>query len=148
MNWKKHNKDVCRCTNCGYNIIVSPTTVKEKWVGSLLATYLECPVCGEKNLKQLDTKQTYDLSRKGVKIQLLQKQNKKLSDKQKNRLKGIEKHLLIARKNLQKYWDEIYQLLNQYESEEKTEMADQEPTLGNQVTSTETLGEKEAEHAV
>ena len=45
------------------------------------------------------------------------------------------------------YWEKIYQSLNQYE-EEKTEIADQELTLGDKVTSTEQAGERMVEHVI
>lgn len=157
--WKKQKKNLCTCTNCGYNITVSPDTVKEKTFEGMIptifehgedqpiiATFIECPVCGERLLKQLDTQQTYELARKGVKLELLQRQGKKLSDKQKAKLKSIEQTLFNARKKLNElYWDETYQSLNQYE-EEKTEMVNQEPMLGNKVTNTVKLGERMAEH--
>lgn len=149
--WKKQKKNLCTCTNCGYNITVSPDTVKEKTFEDkvetvLIATFVECPVCGERLLKQLDTQQTYELARKGVKLELLQRQGKKLNDKQKAKLKSIEQTLFNARKKLNElYWDETYQSLNQYE-EEKTEMVNQEPMLGDEVTSTEQAGERMAEH--
>lgn len=148
--WKKQKKNICHCYNCGYEIQISPDTVKEKtFEDTVIATYVECPVCGERLLKQLDTAETMEMAKKGVKLDLLQKKGKKLSDKQKNRLKSIELMLSNTRKKLRNvYWDEIYQSLNQYEEDEKTEMADQEPTLGDEVTSTEQAGERMAEHVV
>lgn len=154
--WKKPKKNICHCSNCGYDIMITPDTVKEKTFGKhmpvvdkempIIATYIECPVCGELLLKQLDTERTSKMAQHGVKLEMLQRQGKKLNNKQKARLKKIEKDLFNTRKSLNLlYWDEIYQLLNQYE-DAKTEMADQEPTLGNEVTSTEQAGERMAEH--
>lgn len=154
--WKKPKKNICHCGNCGYDITITPDTVKEKTFDEyvpvvdkempIIATYIECPVCGERLLKQLDTEHTSKLAQHGVRLEMLQRQGKKLNDKQKSRLKKIEKHLFNTRKSLNLlYWDEIYQLLNQYE-EAKTEMADQESVLGDEVTSTEQAGERMAEH--
>lgn len=149
--WKKQKKNICHCHNCNYGINITPDTVKEKtfedtFETAITATYVECPVCGERLLKQLDTSKTMELAEKGVKLEMLQKRGKKLSDKQKNRLKGIERVLSNTRKKLKdRYWDEIYQSLNQYEPDQ-TEMANQEPTLGDEVTSTEQAGERMAEH--
>lgn len=148
--WKKPKKNKCQCSNCGYAITITPDTVKEKTFDnepSIIATYVECPVCGERLLKQLDTESTSKMAHHGVKLEMLQRQGKKLNNKQKSRLNKIEKYLFNTRKNLNLlYWDEIYQLLNQYE-EAKTEMADQEPVLGDEVTSTEQAGtERMAEH--
>ena len=137
----------CHCPNCTYVIRISPDNVKEKTFSSkLTATYVECPVCGEKILKQLDTEETLSLAEKGVKLELLQRKGKKLSDKQKARLKSIEQMLSNKRKKLNElYWEEIYQSLNS-EEEEKTGIVDQELMLGNQVTNTGKLGEREVEH--
>lgn len=141
---------MCRCHNCGYQVLISPDTVKEKTFGNnledaIIATYIECPVCGERLLKQLDNELTYEKSKQGAKLELLQRQGKKLNDKQKQRLKSINTVLANTRGKLNKlYWDETYQSLNQWE-DDKTEMADQEPTLGNEVTSTENAGERMAE---
>ena len=130
---KKPKKNMCHCSNCGYDTMISPDTVKEKTFDMeiatrierpVIATYVECPVCGERILKQLDTEKTMALAKHGVKLQLMQKQGKKLSDKQKSRLKRIESHLFNTRKNLNLlYWDEIYQSLNPVE-EDKTGTAD------------------------
>lgn len=141
--WKKQKKRTCSCYNCGYEIQISPDSVKEKTFEGMIptifehgedqpviATYVECPVCGERLLKQLDTPETMEMAEKGVKLELLQKRGKKLSDKQKNRLKSIEIMLSNTRKKLKtQYWDEIYQSLNQYE-DEKTGMVDQMPESG------------------
>lgn len=133
--WKKQKKRACKCYNCGYEIQISPDTVKEKTFGdslkdTIIATYVECPVCGERLLKQLDTPETAEMAENGVKLELLQKRGKKLSNKQKNRLKSIEVMLSNTRKKLKtQYWDEIYQSLNQYENE-KTGMVDQMPESG------------------
>lgn len=147
--WKKSKNKICHCHNCGYNIKIIPKTVKEKTFDksvkareALIATYIECPVCGERLLKQLDTEQTNKIAQQSVKLELLKRHGKKLSDKQKLRLKKIEKYLFDTRKSLNLlYWDEIYQLLNQCE-EAKTEMVNQEPTSGIKVTSTDQAGER------
>lgn len=146
----KKQKHVCRCHNCGYMVPISPDTVKEKTFGilgdTLIATYVECPVCGERLLKQLDNELTYEKARQGAKLELLQRQGKKLNDKQKQRLKSINLMLSNTRGKLNNaYWDETYQSLNQWE-DDKTEMADQEPILGEEVTSTVNAGERMAEY--
>lgn len=128
---KQQKKKACRCYNCGYDITISPDTVKEKTFGGIIATYVECPVCGERLLKQLDTEETRAKAEKGVKLELLQKSGKKLSPAQKRRLQSIETMLYNKRKILKEmYWDETYQSLNHYE-EEKTGTADPEPTQGD-----------------
>lgn len=142
---KKPKKKICLCHNCYYKIVISPTSVKEKTFElegekithpiTVTATYIECPVCGERLLKQLDTEESSRQAKKGVKLTLLQQQGKKLTQSQKRRLQSIERMLYNTRKNLKRmYWDEIYQSLNQYE--EQTGTADQELTLGKQGTST------------
>lgn len=158
----KKQKHTCRCLNCDYMVPVSPDTVKEKTFMlditeklseedithpvAVIATYVECPVCGERLLKQLDTPETQKKAQTGTKLELLQRQGKKLNDKQKQRLKSINSMLSNTRGKLKKaYWDEIYQSLNQWE-DDKTEMADQEPILGNKVTNTVNVGERMAEH--
>lgn len=158
----KRKKHICRCHNCGYNVPISPDTVKEKTFEvnttekllgegitqpiAIIATYVECPVCGERLLKQLDNELTYEKAKQGAKLELLQRRGKKLSDKQKQRLKSINSVLSNTRGKLNKaYWDETYQSLNQWEFD-KTEMADQEPILGDEVTSTENAGERMAEN--
>lgn len=147
----KKQKHACRCHNCDYMVPVSPDTVKEKTFGNnledaIIATYIECPVCGERLLKQLDTPETQKKAQTGTKLELLQRQGKKLNDKQKQRLKSINSMLSNTRGKLNKlHWDEIYQSLNQWE-DDKTETADQEPTLGNKVTNTVNVGERMAEH--
>ncbi len=132
---KKQKKKICKCHNCGYDITISPDTVKEKTFGNnledaIIATYVECPVCGERLLKQLDTEETQAKAEKGVKLDILQRSGKKLSPAQKKRLQSIEMMLYNTRKNLKElYWDEIYQSLNHYE-DEQTGTADPEPTQG------------------
>ena len=149
--WKKPDKKVCTCNNCGFQVLISPDSVKEKTFGNtlkdaIIATYVECPVCGEKNLKQLDTESTRQLAEKGVKLDLLQKRGKKLSDKQKVKLKSIERQLSNDRKLINKaFWDKIYQLLNP-EEEPKTGIADQELIPGSEVTNAGKLGERTVEH--
>lgn len=145
---KKQKKKVCQCNNCGYSIAITPDTVKEKTFEEIIAIYVECPVCGEKILKQLDTPETQEEAQRGVKLTLLRDKGKKLSEGQNRRLQSIEKELYNKRLKLNSlYWDEIYQSLNQTDEEdEKTEMANQEPLLGSQVTNTVKLGERMAEH--
>lgn len=148
MNRWKKKRSICHCYNCGYDIQISPDTVKETMIEGNIATYIECPVCGERMLKQLDTRETKKLAEKGVKLELLQRHGKKLSEKQKTRLKSIEKMLFNTRKQLkEQYWDEIYQSLNQYQ-EEKTGTADQGLVLGDEVTSTEKAGERVNGHEI
>ena len=158
----KKQKHVCRCHNCGYMVSISPDTVKEKTFEvnitenllgegithpiAIIATYVECPVCGERLLKQLDDELTLERAKHGAKLELLQRQGKKLNDRQKQRLKSINAVLSNTRGKLNKtYWDEIYQSLNQWE-DDKTETVDQEPMLGNEVTSTDNAGERMAEY--
>ena len=118
---------VCRCFFFCYVVTVSRDIVKDKTFDEIIATYVECPVCGEKLLKQLDTEETRAKAEKGVKLELLQKSGKKLSPAQKRRLQSIETMLYNKRKILKEmYWDETYQSLNHYE-EEKTGTADLEP---------------------
>lgn len=145
---KKQKRNKCTCVNCGNVTPISPQTVKEKTFDDIIAMYIECPVCGEKILKQLDTEVTQEQAQKGVKLDLLKREGKKLSDSQKKRLQSIERELYNKRLELNSlYWDEIYQSLNQTDEEdEKTEMANQEPLLGSQVTNTVKLGERMAEH--
>lgn len=110
----KKQKRVCSCQNCGYSIPISPDTVKEKTLENVIATYIECPVCGERVLKQLDTEETRKKALKGAKLELLQRQGRKLTNKQKISLKSITKMLSIKRSQLKElYWDESYRLLNQ-----------------------------------
>ena len=143
---KKQKKKVCQCNNCGYNILITPDTVKEKTFEKVIAIYVECPVCGEKILKQIDTPETQEKAQRGVKLTLLRERGKKLSEGQNKRLQSIERELYNTRLKINSlYWDEIYQSLNQSE-EEKTEMANQEPLLGTQVTNAVKLGERMAEH--
>lgn len=143
---KKQKKKVCQCNNCGYNILITPDTVKEKTFERVIAIYVECPVCGEKILKQIDTPETQEKAQRGVKLTLLRERGKKLSEGQNKRLQSIERELYNTRLKINSlYWDEIYQSLNQSE-EEKTEMANQEPLLGTQVTNAVKLGERMAEH--
>lgn len=134
----KKQRKTCKCLNCQYDIQIGPGTVKEELYPNfygketIVATYLECPVCGEKILKQLDTEKSREMAEKGVKLEWMQRDKKKqLSPKQKQRLKDIEKMLSRIRSQLNSaYWDEIYQSLNQDE-ESQTEIADPELILGN-----------------
>lgn len=161
---KKQKRKICKCHNCGYDITISPDTVKEKTFEGMIptifehgenqpiiATFIECPVCGERILKQLDTEETRAKAEKGVKLEMIQISGKKLSPKQKKRLQSIETMLYNRRKLLKElYWDETYQSLNQYE-EEQTGMADLEPTqrgtgvLLRPITSGERMNEHETE---
>lgn len=135
---------MCKCPNCGYVAQITPKTIKEKNFEYAIATYIECPVCGERLLKQLDTEETQRLAKQGVALQLQQKKGNKLTEKQKKKLKSIEKTLFNTRSELNKrYWEQTYQSLNPFDEDEKTGMADQEPTLGIQVTSTVNAGEGE-----
>lgn len=142
---------MCHCPNCDYDIQITPDNVKEKTFGNTLedaitATYVECPVCGEKILKQLDSSETLEMAEKGVKLELIQRKGKKLSDKQKTRLKSIEQMLSNKRKQINEaYWEKIYQLLNP-EEEPKTGIADQELMPGSEVTNAGKLGERTVEH--
>lgn len=148
---KKQKKKICRCYNCNYDITISPDTVKEKTFENVIATYVECPVCGERLLKQLDTEETQAKAEKGVKLEMIQMSGKKLSPAQKRRLQSIETMLYNIRKNLKElYWDEVYQSLNQYE-DEQTGMTDPEPIQGDTgvllrpITSGERMNEHETE---
>ena len=123
---KKQKRKICKCHNCGYDITISPDTVKEKTFGVVIAT-------------------------KGVKLEMMQMSGKKLSPSQKKRLQSIETMLYNKRKLLKElYWDETYQSLNQYE-EAQTGMADLEPTQGDigvslrPITSGERMNEHETE---
>lgn len=132
---KNKKKTTCVCENCSYTVPINHTTVKEKeYANGITATYLDCPVCGNKILKQLDTKDTLALAERGVKLQVMQKESDKLSNAQKKRISKhvstIEKRLLSLRNQLKKrFWNEIYQSLNS-EEDTKTGEADQEPNLG------------------
>lgn len=147
----KPRKNVCKCHNCGYSVTINPNTIKEKTLvffehETVIATYIECPVCGERLLKQLDTPETQRKAMRGATLEVQQRQGKKLADKQKKRLKSINKMLDNERSKLNaQYWDEVYQSLNPVEDTE-TGMADQEPTLGNEVTNTVEVGERMNEH--
>ena len=106
-----------KCDNCGQTTKLSPSVLKEHFIDSiadkgLFATYIECSVCGERLLKQLDTAETLEFRDKVVKLKLLQKRGK-LSKKDKQRLLTLDKKLNNIRKNLNRiYWDEVYQFLN------------------------------------
>lgn len=127
---KKQKKKICRCYNCGYDITISPDTVKKKTFGEVIATYVECPVCGERLLKQLDTEETQAKAEKGIKLEMMQRSGKKLSPAQKKKLQSIESMLYNRRKMLKElYWVRVYQLLNQYE-DEQTGMDHQMPESG------------------
>lgn len=106
-----------KCENCKSEIKLSPSVLKEQELKDLsdtilVATYVECSVCGERILKQLDTVETLEFRDKVVKLKLLQKRGK-LSNKDKQRLLTLDRKLNNIRKNLNKiYWDEVYQFLN------------------------------------
>lgn len=114
----------CKCENCGYNVTISQKTVHEKIfpgpmqcrpTGYLIATYVECPVCGECILKQLDTYDTIKLAEKGVKLEIATKNKraKKLSTEKKDKLKNITKVLCTKRQQLRKlYWNEASYRIN------------------------------------
>lgn len=129
MNKFKRLKMKVWCYNCGYDIPIIVDTVKEKTFNDVIATYVECPVCGERILKQLDTQETLEAAQVAVKYDSLRRTGKKLSKTQIQRWKKAELTLDKIRSQLNKdFWDEINQSLNQYEP--KTEMANQEPILG------------------
>lgn len=114
----------CKCENCGYNVTISQKTVHEKIFSGpmqcrptryLIATYVECPVCGERILKQLDTYDTIKLSKKGIKLEIATKNKraKKLSTEKKDKLKNITKVLCTKRQQLRKlYWNEASYRIN------------------------------------
>lgn len=146
---KRHQKQkYCECPNCKYTILIQPSSVKEQdffadTIEHIIATYIECPVCDYRILKQLDTEESRKLALAGARLEMVQRQGKKLPDKQKCRLKSIETRLFDTRTQLNNdFWDEIYQSLN----EDKTETADQELTSGSEVTSTANAGERVKEH--
>ena len=119
-------KKIVNCYNCSSELPLTLSLIQTKdfeQEETIRATYVECTVCGEKMLKQLDTIQTYEeLAPKIVKLTLLQ-QKHKLSPKQKSRLLKLERQLKDIRESLNnKYFNEIYQSLNQ----EKTGTANQE----------------------
>ena len=138
----------CTCPNCKYGIVIQPSAVKEQVfdadvIETIIATYIECPVCGEKILKQLDTERSHKLARTGAKLELIKRQGTKLLPKQKQKLQSIENTLGEIRTQLQNdFWDEIYRSLN----EEKTEAADQRLISGQQGTITVNDGERTDEH--
>lgn len=79
----------------------------------ITATYIECPVCGEKILKQLDTQYTLDLAKIGVKLEAL-KRCGHIKSKQMKKLKSAEKELFNIRKSInEEHWDRVYQQLNE-----------------------------------
>lgn len=145
---KKQKRNKCICQNCDYVIPINPHTVKEKTIDDIIAVYVECPVCGERILKQLDTEETQQEAQRGVKLRMLQDKGKKLSDSQKKRLQSIEKELYNKRLKLNSsHWDEIYQSLNQLE-DDQTGTAHLEPIQGNTGTllRPKTSGERMVEH--
>lgn len=136
-------KPIVECYNCGNEMLLSPSLLQVEdfeYEETVRATYVECPVCGEKMLKQLDTIKTYsEDTPKILKLTRMQR-HRKLSQKQKFKLSKLERDVRNTRKSLQdRYHHEIYQLLNQ-----ETGDANQEHTLGSG-TNTVKLG-KETEH--
>lgn len=120
------------CYNCRTVIDLTPQTIQTKMFKleiNVIATYVECPVCGENMLKQLDTEETYNiLNPQRIKLMLRQK-NAKLSPKQKDKLSKLNRSIDNTRQKLKPlFWDKVYQLLNPQEDETGT--ADQELTLG------------------
>lgn len=116
MNLKNH---VITCQNCGYKSKLTPSILKdaewkpETYPDPIFITYTECPVCGEREVQQVDTPYTKDLSRSVAKLQIRKHQCKKLSDKQKTRLSKLNYKLDNIRKVLNElFWDESYQFLN------------------------------------
>lgn len=109
---------VVTCNNCGVTFKLTPSILREIHIESiddkgLVATYIECPTCGEKMLKQIDNPETLEIKDSVVKLKLRQRACKKLSDKQKTRLLKLDKKLDNIRKVLNDlYWDEVYQYLN------------------------------------
>ena len=107
-----------KCDNCGYSTQLTPSILKEEEFNNvgdnkITALYVECPICGERTLKQLDNNESSELKTTVVKLRLMQRRGKKLSDKQKRRLFKLSKELNNIRKTLNTlYWDEVYQLLN------------------------------------
>jgi len=121
------------CYNCGQTIDLTPQAIKRKDFDmgiKVIATYIECPVCGENMLKQLDTEETYNvLNPQRMKLVLKQK-NTKLSPKQKDKLSKLNRSIDNTRQKIKPlFWDKVYQLLNPQE-DNKTGIADQELTLG------------------
>lgn len=113
----KIRKQTTKCDNCGYSTQLTPSILKEEEFNvegnKITALYVECPVCGEKTLKQLDNNESLELKPVVVKLKLVQRKGRKLSDKQKRRLFKLDKELNNIRKTLNTaYWDEVYQLLN------------------------------------
>lgn len=136
----KISKHTCKCINCGYVIGITRSSIKEQKFGDITATYLECPVCGERMLQQLDNDKTLAQATKAVKLRTQIRKQYKLSSKQKKTLKTVENSLYLDRLFLNThYWDEIYQSLN----EEKTGDADHGHDSGYKVTNTDEVGRKE-----
>lgn len=122
------------CYNCGQVIDLTPQTIKQKELDlgiKIIATYIECPVCGEKMLKQLDTEQTQYDSHEVVRLTLKQRKQK-LSKKQSSKLSQLNRHVNQTRQKIKPiFWDEVYQLLNPQE-DEQTGTANQELMPGSQ----------------
>lgn len=107
------------CQNCDYKSKLTPSILKEvEWRPTghqdiLCITYTECPVCGEREVRQIDSPYTMELSYPVAKLQLRRHHGKKLSDKQKTKLSKLNYKLDNARKVLNElFWDEAYQFLN------------------------------------
>lgn len=115
MNKKKYT---VYCENCKGKIELTPTLLQEKVITmggeELIATYIECPVCGQISLKQLDTYKSKMLALKLTKKKLRQQHsNKAAAPKDKKRLQQLDKQLSNIRGVLNtKYWAKVHQHLN------------------------------------
>lgn len=106
------------CESCGHRARLTPSELKDKIIEidgiKLYAVYTECPLCGEKSLKQIDNRKTYDLKNIIVKLRLRQHRGKKLSAKQKKKLLKLDHELNTERRNLNSlYYNQVYQSLNE-----------------------------------
>lgn len=110
---KKSNKTTSICKNCKHQIKIKSDTIKEHTFDGIIATYIECPVCGEKILKQLDTEETQAIAAAGVKLEQIKRAGR-IKKKQIAKLKSLEKELFNIRKGLNaEHWDRVHQQLNQ-----------------------------------
>lgn len=103
------------CENCKHVIQVTKSNIQLKSVDvgldePILVTYMECPVCGDITLCQLDTEDTYALGINLAKKERLRNQGK-LTKGQKQRLQQLNKQLCNKRGNLKPYWGQVYQLI-------------------------------------
>lgn len=102
-----------KCPNCKAEYTLTAGLIQEKDFNGVIASYVECPVCGENILLQLDSTKTKQIAKKAVKYELLRLKRKKLSPKQKKEMISLNSQLIIQRKKLNKdYWDSIHQQLN------------------------------------